>query len=64
MCSGRACHLRPAGEANHRITPFLKTTQFECVDALKEIVVVDPAGSHSLEVKQVKGEGHTQPTCE
>jgi hypothetical protein len=57
-------HIRPVGEANQQITPFLKTSQFECIDAVKEILIVDAAGSHQVEVKQVKGEGPETPTCE
>jgi len=57
-------HLRPVGEADQRITPFQKTYQFECKEALKEITVVDVAGSHQVEVKQVKGEEIVKPTCE
>lgn len=57
-------HIRPVGEVNQQVTPFLKTSQFECKEALKEIVVVDAAGSHQIEVKQVKGEVPAKPTCE
>jgi len=57
-------HIRPVGETNQLITPFLLTSQFECKETLKEIVVVDAAGSNQVEVKQVKGEAPSKPTCE
>jgi hypothetical protein len=57
-------HLRPVGMVNEQITPFLKTYQFECKEALREIVIVDAVGSHQVEVKQVKGEVPVKPTCE
>jgi len=56
-------HLRPLGVVTQQVTRFLKIIQFENRETLRELTVVDAAGTHQVEIKQVKGDLPEAPTC-
>jgi hypothetical protein len=56
-------HIRPIGEVAQQITHFTRHYDFHSALALKEVLVTDVEGTHAVEVKQVKEELATTPTC-